>query len=135
MSGEEAVHERILDMLSRRYGRRVMNNVRRGEYVECMIALALGERWRLTSEDDWDWAAWDCERVASGAGLEIKQSAARQSRDGEAPPPRRSPRFDIAPRKGCWPKDGGAWVDKSGRMADVYAFAWHGAVGERADRR
>ena len=73
------MHERILDMLVRRYKQPIMNNVQRGDYVECMIALALGEEWKLTSEDGWDWAAWDCEHRVSGARLEIKQSATRQS--------------------------------------------------------
>ena len=38
-------------MLIRRYDRRIMNNVQRGDYVECMVATALGADWRLTSEE------------------------------------------------------------------------------------
>ena len=129
------MHKHVLDLLIRRYDRPIMNNLQRGDYVECMIAWTLGEEWRLTSEDGWDWAAWDCEHVASGVRLEIKQSAARQSWDGGAQRLRRSPRFDIAPRKGYWPKDGSAWVSDPGRQADVYAFAWHGEVDEHADHR
>ncbi len=129
------MHNRILEMLIRRYDRRIMNNVQRGDYVECMIATALGADWRLTSEEGWDWAAWDCEHAASGARLEIKQSAARQSWDREADGPRRNPGFDVRPRKGYWPKDGGAWVTHPGRLADVYVFAWHGKADEEADHR
>ena len=129
------MHERVLDMLVCRYDRPIMNNVQRGDYVECMIAAALGAEWRLTSEDGWDWAAWDCEHAVSGARLEIKQSAARQPWDGETERPRRNPVFDIAPRKGYWPKDGGAWVANPSRPADVYVFAWHGEVDEHADHR
>lgn len=127
------MHERILDMLVRRYRRPIMNNVQPGDYVECMIALALGKEWKLTSQDGWDWAAWDCEHRVSGARLEIKQSAARQSWDSETERPRPNPRFDIAPRKGYWPKDGGSWVAGPGRLADIYVFAWHGEVDGHAD--
>ena len=41
------MHSRILEMLIRRYDRRIMNNVQRGNYVECMTATALGADWRL----------------------------------------------------------------------------------------
>ena len=129
------MHERILDMLRCRYDRAIINNTERGDYVECMIALALGKEWALTSEAGWDWEAWDCEHVETEARLEIKQSAARQSWDGASDPPRRSPKFDIASRKGFWPKQGGPWVAKPGRLADIYVFAWHGETGYHADHR
>ena len=134
MSGE-ATRERILKMLVARYKRPIMNNTQRGDYVECMIALALSPEWKLTWEDDWDWAAWDCEHRDSKARLEIKQSAARQPWDGKAERPRRDPRFDIAPRTGYWPRDGRAWIADPGRPADLYVFAWHGEVDKRADHR
>ena len=38
----------------------------------------------------------------------------------------RSPRFDIAPRTGDWTRDGSHWVDRPGRAAQIYVFAWHG---------
>ena len=130
------MHERILDLLIRRYDRPIINNTQRGDYVECMISFALeAAGWRLTSEDGWDWAAWDCEHPASGARLEIKQSAARQSWDGALARPRRSPSFDIAPRQGYWPRQGAPWVAGTGRPADIYVFAWHGEVGQHADHR
>ena len=118
-------HEDILDMLKRRYDRPIMNNVCRGDYVECMIASALGGDWRLTWMDGWDWAAWDCEHTPSGARLEIKQAAARQTWDKGPTSPRRNPAFDIAPRSGYWIREG-EWIDSPGRQADVYVFAWHG---------
>ena len=125
-------HEHIVDMLRRRYDRPIMNNVYRGDYVECMIQSVLGADWRLTWADGWDWAAWDCEHTPSGARLEIKQAAARQSWDKGPTPPRRNPAFDIAPRTGYWTRDG-EWIDSPGRQADVYAFAWHGRDDEHAD--
>ena len=133
--GADAMHRRVLEMLVGRYDRPIMNNLQRGDYVECMIGAALGADWRLTSEEGWDWAAWDIEHAASGARLEIKQSAARQTWDGESVRRRRNPSFDIGPRKGYWPKDGGPWVTGPGRPADVYIFAWHGEVDEGADHR
>ena len=132
---QSATLERILELLMRQYGQPVMNNVHRGSFVECMIACALGGDWQLTWEAGWDWAAWDCEHIASGTRLEIKQSAAKQSWDRRAVVPRRKPTFDIAPRAGFWPKDGGPWVPRAGRYADLYVFAWHGRNDEQADQR
>lgn len=129
------MHKHILDMLIRRYDRPIINNVDRGDYIECMIASALGAGWRLTWEDGWDWAAWDCEHVLSGARLEIKQAAARQSWDRESERPRRNPDFDIASRRGYWPKEGSRWIQRPGRQADLYVFAWHGRRDEHADHR
>ena len=127
--------EQVLERLMRQYDQPVMNNVQRGNFVECMIACALGPDWQLTWEAGWDWAPWDCEHITSGARLEIKQAAARQSWDRKAVTPRRKPSFDIAPRSGFWPKDGGPWVPRVGRHADLYVFAWHEIDDEEADQR
>lgn len=117
------IHRRIHTMLMRRYDMPVINNVYRGDYVECLVAVALGTDWWLIWTRGWDWAAWDCQHE-SGARLEVKQAATRQSWDCEALAPRRAPRFDIAPRTGYWTEDG-RWVDFPGRPADLYVFAWH----------
>ena len=108
----------------RRYDTPVMSNVYRADYVECLVALALGTDWWLTWERGWDWAAWDIQHT-SGARLEVKQAAARQSWDREKRAPSRSPRFDVAPRTGYWAKDGNQWVGSPGCPADIYVFAWH----------
>ncbi len=129
---KESRHEDILTMLRRRYDGPIMNNVCRGDYVECMIASALGDDWRLTWMDGWDWAAWDCEQTPSGARLEIKQAAARQTWDKGPAPRQRAPAFDIAPRSGFWTREG-VWIDTPGRQADMYVFAWHGRDDDRAD--
>ena len=125
-------HEDIVNMLKRRYAGPIMNNVYRGDYVECMIVSVLGGDWRLTWMDGWDWAAWDCEHTPSSARLEIKQAAARQTWDKGPTPPRRKPAFDIAPRTGFYP-EGDGWVASPGRHADVYVFAWHGCDNDHAD--
>lgn len=104
---KEPRHEDILTMLRRRYDGPIMNNVCRGDYAECMIASALGDDWRLTWMDGWDWAAWDCEHRSSGARLEIKQAAARQTWDKGPTPRRRAPAFDIASRSGFWTRRAG----------------------------
>ena len=120
-----ALHLRILNRIRGRYDRPIMNNVDRAQYVECLVALTLGEAWRLIREEDgWEWAAWDCQHD-SGARLEVKQAAARQSWDEEASVPRRLPRYDIAPRSGYWTEDGSRWLDAPGRPADLFVFAWH----------
>lgn len=129
-----AMHKNILAMLAGRYDRPIMNNVTRGDYVECMIVTALGADWRLTWADGWDWAAWDCEHKCSGIRLEVKQAAVRQSWDGESLPSRRNASYDIKPRKGYWTRRS-EWVASPGRPADIYVFAWHGRRDERADQR
>ena len=122
----QARHRRVLDMLRRQYNQAVMNNTHRAEYVECLIASELGPDWELMWERGRDWAGWDCQHTTSEGRIEIKQSAARQSWDLEALAPRRSPRFDIAPRTRYWTEQGGGrWVDHQGRPADLYVFAWH----------
>ena len=126
-------HKDVLNMLRRRYDRRIMNNISRGDYVECMIAIALGADWQLTWAKDWDWAAWDCEHLSSGVSLQIKQAAARQTWQKGQTPARRSPAFDISPRRGYW-TEGGQWVDSPGRHAEVYIFAWHGRDDADADQ-
>ena len=119
-------------MLRRRYDGPIVNNVCRGDYVECMIAAALEDDWRLTWMDGWDWAAWDCEHTSSRARLEIKQAAARQSWDKGRPPRRRTPTLDIRSRTGFWTREG-TWIDSPGRPADAYVFAWHGRDDDDAD--
>lgn len=63
-----SLHRRILDTLMRRYDTRVMSNVYRADYVECLVVLALGTDWWLTWKRCWDWAAWDIQHI-SGARL------------------------------------------------------------------
>ncbi len=128
MKGSEIRH-RIQEVLARRFAAGVMDNVYRGDYVECLVAQALGDGWELTWTDGWDWAAWDIEHH-SGVRIEVKQSAARQAWDrlAVAPDRRAKARFDIAPRTGYWPKGGGDWIPFAvpSRPADLYVFAWHG---------
>ena len=129
------LHNRILATLARRYEQRIMNNFCRSDYIECMVASVLGANWRLTWMDGWDWAAWDCEHTPTGARLEIKQAAARQSWDHESTTIRRRPVFDIASRQGYWPRSGGPRIEAPGRLAHLYVFAWHGRCDENADHR
>lgn len=121
-------HRRIVEKLSRRFDCKVMDNLYRGDYAEYLVGEALAPDWRLTWSLGWGWAPWDCEQELSGARLEVKQSAARQSWDGDGPVRRRYPAFDIAPRTGYWTQDGSRWIEfpKPMRAADVYVFAWHG---------
>ena len=125
----------IAKLVASCYDKPLINNVDRGRYVECMIALALGDGWPLTSEV-WDWAPWDIEGPC-GARIEIKQSAKLQtwSRGQGAPRPI-SPSFDIRVRKAKWTKGGDHPSYVPGRPADIYIFAWH-QVGdpETADHR
>ena len=127
---------RIRKLLLGPYDKKVMNNTHRADFAECLIKLALGEQWQLTWQQGWDWAPWDLESK-SRVRLEVKQAAARQSWDlARAKAPPRAPRFDIAPRSGFFPPDGGKFKDHPGRHADIYVFAWHGeADTESCDQR
>ena len=117
------VQEQALQTVCDRYDRRVMNNIQRGDYVECVVAALLGCKWTLPWTIGHDWAPWDLEHE-DGTKIEVKQSAARQTwhkrESFEATPPQ----FDIAPRNGYWDRDG-EWKDERGRPADIYIFAWH----------
>ena len=130
----EVLRKRTLDTVLRQYNRKIMNNIHRAEYVECLVANLLGGRWTLPWTDGWDWAPWDL-RHDSGTKLEVKQSAARQRWHREEDFVAKPPRFDIAPRKGYWMAKGD-WVDVRGRAADIYVFAWHPETSAKlADQR
>ena len=130
----ELLKQRTLDTVLGRYNRKIMNNIHRAEYVECLVAILLGKRWTLPWTEGWDWASWDL-RHDTGTTLEIKQSAALQPWSRKENSRTRFPRFDIAPRKGYW-KTGNKWVDGPGRAADIYVFAWHPETNEQhADQR
>ena len=129
------LHQKVLSTLVGLYDRRVMNNVHRAEYVECLVAEILSPDWNLPWRQGYDWAPWDLEHAPSGTRMEVKQSAALQPWHGGQGPPTPSPRFDIAPRTGYWTKES-VWVDSPGRPAHIYVFAWHPETdATRADQR
>ena len=111
-------------LLRLRYERPVMNNVDRGGFVECMVAALLGTEWGLTWILGDDWLPWDIEHMPSGAKIEVKQSAARQSWQPPNVSNARAPRFDIAPRQQYSPT-ARRWTGKPARAADLYIFGWH----------
>ena len=119
----------VLVEVSRAYEHRVMNNVHRSDYVEAMVAVALAD-YGWTRKDPWD--GWDCEHE-SGVPLQVTQSAAAQPWKLPKGKKRSPPRFDIAPRTGY--EENGVFVDRPGRNADVYVFAWHAGTEETADQR
>ena len=103
-----------------------MNNVHRSEYVEAIVAVALGGAgWRRCEP----WDSWDFEHT-SGRRMEVKQSAAAQPWSCQAT----KPRFDIAARTGYWDRSG-MWQSSPGRHAHVYVFAWHSEPKACADQR
>lgn len=105
------------------YDQPIITNNFRAHYVERIIARALGDGWHLVSAD---WAGWDIES-ATGVKVEVKQSAVRQTwtdRPGGSSKPSKG-QFDIKPRTGYWAEGGSTWVDRPGRNADIYIFAWH----------
>ena len=126
------LHNRIIgQLIERDYNQPLMANVRRGGYVECMIALALGGVWRLPSGV---WNDWDVEHTATGTWMEVKQGAAQQAPSPGYDGKTSQPSFSIAPKQGYWNPD---WIalDPPRRTADLYVFAWHPVVGVAADHR
>ncbi len=126
--------ERALSRLRDLYDRKVMNNVFRAQYIECLVVEVLGKDWKLTWERGHDWAPWDIESLSGDYRIEIKHSAARQTwHDSNSKPAK--PNFDIRFRKGYWTKES-KWVEETGRHASIYVFAWHGEMDEgKADHR
>lgn len=120
----------VLAEVGRTYDQPVMNNIRRSEYVEALLTLALeGSGW--TRKEPWE--AWHFENESSGR-LKVKQSAATQSWGGDRDLGAFA-RFSIAPAKGYWDDREGRRIPEAGRHANVYVFGWHGGTGETADQR
>lgn len=125
------LHTRIVGNILERYDQRLIDNFARGVYVERMIAFALDPEWQLPATA---WEAWDLAHSATGARMEVKQSAAQQVMlpgFAEKPAP---PSFSIAPKKVLM---GLEWtdLDPPRRVADIYVFAWHPVEGDQADHR
>ena len=78
-AAQQVLHQLTVQRLVQRvYEQRLIGNVERGAYIECMIELALREHhpaWGLTET----WDSWDLVNLKSGARIEIKQSAALQT--------------------------------------------------------
>ena len=119
----QLVAQRLIDRV---FNQRLIGNVERGAYVECMVDLALSELhppWSLTGT----WESWDLVQEDTGARIEVKQSAARQTWSSATNPARHAPTFDIAPRSGYYIDGGSEWVESDlRRHADVYIMGWHG---------
>ena len=122
LAAQQVLHQLTVQRLVQRvYEQRLISNVERGAYIECMIELALRERhpaWSLTET----WDRWDLENQKTRARIEIKQSAALQTWhlstchhcgsvyewDVQDEPGNTSPQFSIKQRE-----------------VDLYVFAWH----------
>lgn len=118
---------RIAELASQRaFGSPLVTNVNRGLVAEAVIAAAICPEWTWCSQD---YFAYDFSHP-SGARLEVKQSAARQS----WPTKKASlARWDIAARDGRW--EGDVWIPSPGRNADVYVMCWHSMWTDDADHR
>ena len=108
------LHDSIVEYITGKfYGRKLIGAAWRGTYVECLVYSALRggapeAGWRPSGE----WDPWDLEN-GEGIHLQVKQSAARQSRtnpNGPGKPHAMS--FDIHP-------------GKKGRQTHIYVFGWH----------
>ena len=120
------VHQRVLTRLSRQFERRIMDNVLRGQYLECLVAELIGPEWALTWELEKDWCAWDLEHQEHDVRVEIKQSAARQAWHDKIPSKTATPRFSVKQPKQSWNGAKMVDVEPGTHLADIYTFAWHG---------
>ena len=127
-----SVHDRVVERLfDRLYDRPIIDNVDRGVYVEYMIEWALQRldpAWKCMP----GWSMWDLENKNSGARIEVKQSAMRQtwSQGSELGS---TPRFGIAPTKSFWDDETATWMEtEPQRWADLYIFAFHPECDEEA---
>jgi hypothetical protein len=109
------------------FGNPLVQNDFRGIVVEVIVGCALESLWRWCSGD---WCGWDFEHPDS-TRLEVKQSAARQT--WNAPKKPSPPTFDIRARTGYYA--GAEWHPGKGRLAHIYAFAYHPIADANADLR
>ena len=133
LSAHDRVVRRLFDQI---YNRRIIENVDRGVYVEYMVELALQEldpRWECMP----GWTMWDLEHKDSGARIEVKQSARRQTWSSDSQSAVSAPRFRIVPTKSYWDNATGIWIEtEPQRWADLYIFAFHPVEDEDvADHR
>ena len=124
--GELSVHDRVVNrLLNRLYNQPLIDNVDRGVYLEYLVELALKEL-----DPAWEcmpgWSLWDLEHKDSGARIEVKQSAKRQTWSVGPKAASSAPRFSIAPTKSYWDSATEVWIEtKPQRWADLYVFAYH----------
>ena len=109
------------------FGNPLVQHDFRGIVAEVIVGCALEPSWRWCSGD---WGGWDFEHP-DGTRLEVKQSAARQTWD--APKKPSLPTFDIRARTGYYA--GAEWHPGNGRLAHIYAFAYHPIADASADHR
>lgn len=116
--------EIIKELVEELYGQRIMSNLTRPLFLEKLLTKLLKGEWRHVGGD---WSGWDLEHTKSGARIELKQSAARQTwTDGPARVGKPTkPVFDIEERTGYFADGGSRWIKTPGRPADIYIFAWH----------
>lgn len=133
------MNEIALRLAARLFDCPLIQNQYRSAFVEAMIEPHLARQgWRHVGDN---WAGWDFQHEC-GTRLELKQSAAWQTWDPikragtpARPPKAGSGRFDIAVRTGWFDTTGTVWTKHAGRPAHIYAFAWHGLIGDAADHR
>lgn len=113
-------HQQVVDrLIGRFFSEPIIENVWRGDYVECMIETLLVPDWHLTGT----WDMWDLEH-STGARIEVKASSALQTWTTDTPS--LSPSFDIKPRKEFWDQQTATMIPIAPqRLADLYVFAWH----------
>ena len=122
VAAQQVLHQLTVNRLVQVvYEQRLIGNVERGTYVECMIEMALREchpAWCLT--ETWS-SEGDLENAKTGARIEIKQSAALQTWHRSPCPTCGSVNdWDVSPSETRPPQ-----FSIKQRAVDLYVFAWH----------
>lgn len=112
----DLLRARIVEAL---LGKPLLTNAFRGMVVEAMIAEVLEPEWSWEAAD---WGSVDFIHATDRTGLEVKQSAVRQSWHEDGQPPSKCT-FDIRARTGRY--EGAKWFAEPGRAAAIYVFANH----------
>jgi len=113
----------------RHYEPRILDNARRGDIAEEIVAGILDPDWKYCGGA---WAGWDFEHRGDGTRLQLKQSAALQTWTRKDV---YRPEFGIKWQKGYY-ANGIDWIQAptATRYAHIYVFAWHGKTDETCDQ-
>lgn len=115
--------EIVLKVAHELYGDRILNNAHRGDVLEMMVLLALGDGWRHVGLG---WHPWDLQ-YGQGSGrirIQIKQTAALQLWGTTV---RRSLHFGWKPNAPSYfQRDNpGEEIEKEGWFCDLFVFGIH----------
>lgn len=103
-----------------------LDNVLRGVIAEYLVHTAVGG---INAQRS-NWDAFDVQ-LADGTTIEVKAAGLAQSWSSKKPTP---PSYAISPKSQPWSAEEGRWIERTGRLADLWVFAFHAETdASRAD--